>query len=102
MEKHVCEEEDEEGEAVENEDVGDVRDACVGDELHLLFCGTHEEEARGIEQLYFGQQKIGRSEEEAYERRDVLPAVGIAILGDGVRIPEDDRNFNYPRQARGH
>ena len=48
MEEHVDEEEDEEGEAVENEDIGDVSDTCIGDELHLLFGSSHEEEPGSV------------------------------------------------------
>lgn len=49
MKQHVGEEEDEEGKAVKDEDIGDVGDACVGDELHLLFRSTHKEETGGVE-----------------------------------------------------
>ena len=51
MEKHVDEEEEEEGNAVEDEDVGDVGDVGVGEEDHLFFCGAHEEEAGGVQEL---------------------------------------------------
>ena len=50
-EQHVDEEEEEEGDAVEDEDVGDVGDVGVGEEGHLFFCGAHEEEAGGVEEL---------------------------------------------------
>lgn len=52
MEQHICEEEDEEGEGIEDEDVGNVGYASVGYHLHLLFCGAHEEEAGGVEELW--------------------------------------------------
>lgn len=51
MEEHVDEEKEEEGDAVEDEDVGDVGDMGVGEESHLFFRGTHEEEAGGVEEL---------------------------------------------------
>ena len=38
----------------------------------------------------------------AYERRDVLPAVGIAILRDGIGIPENERNLDNSRQSSCH
>lgn len=44
-------EEDDEGNAVEDQDVGHVGDACVVQQEHLLLGGTHEEETGGIEQL---------------------------------------------------
>ena len=49
MEEHVDEEKDQKGEAVENEDVGYMRDAGIRDELHLFFGGTHEEQAGCVE-----------------------------------------------------
>lgn len=44
-------EEDEEGHAVKDQDVGHVGDACVVQHEHLFLGGAHEEEARGREQL---------------------------------------------------
>ena len=49
VEEHVDEEKDQKGEAVENEDVGYMRDAGIRDELHLFFGGTHEEQAGCVE-----------------------------------------------------
>lgn len=51
MQEDVDEEVGEEGNAVEEEDVGDVSHVCGGEELHLLFSGAHEEVARGVEEL---------------------------------------------------
>ena len=48
----VGEEEDEEGEGVEDEDVGDVVHAGGFDESHLFFGSAHEEEAGGVEELW--------------------------------------------------
>lgn len=42
---------EEEGNAVEDEDVGDMCDVGAGDERHLLFCGAHEEETCCAEEL---------------------------------------------------
>ena len=50
-EQHADEKEEEEGEGVEQEDVGDVCDVGGGQEGHLFFRGAHEEEARGVEEL---------------------------------------------------
>lgn len=44
-------EEEEESDAVEDQDVGYVGDACVVQQKHLFLGGAHEEEAGGIEQL---------------------------------------------------
>jgi hypothetical protein len=49
MEEHIGKQEDEEGKAVENEDVGDVGYPRVRNELHLLFGGSHKKESGGIE-----------------------------------------------------
>lgn len=49
--KHVGEEEGEEGETVEDQDVGNVVNARIADKSHLLFSGAHEEESRGVQQL---------------------------------------------------
>lgn len=51
VEEDVDEEEEEEGDRVEDEDVRDVGYAGVGEEVHLFFCGTHEEETGSIEEL---------------------------------------------------
>ena len=48
MQEDVDEEEEEEGDGVEDQDVRDVRDVRFGQEFHLLFCRTHEEEARSV------------------------------------------------------
>lgn len=53
VEEDVDEEVEEEGDGVEDEDVGDVGDVCVGEEFHLFFCGAHEEEAGGVEKLAY-------------------------------------------------
>jgi hypothetical protein len=63
VQEHVDEEEDDEGEAVEDEDVGDVRDVRRGDEGHLLFVGAEEEEAGGVEELFCGGLVDGGLEE---------------------------------------
>lgn len=44
-------EEEDECDAVQDQDVGDVVDVRVAEELHLLLCCTHEEESGGVEQL---------------------------------------------------
>lgn len=44
-------EEEEESDAVEDQNVGYVGDACVVQQDHLFLGGAHEEEAGGIEQL---------------------------------------------------
>ena len=51
MQQHGDEEEEQEGYAIEDEDVGDVRDVGGGEEGHLLFGGAHEEEAGCVEEL---------------------------------------------------
>lgn len=51
VEQHVDEKEEKEGDAVENEDVGDVGDVSGREEYHLFFRGAHEEEAGGVEEL---------------------------------------------------
>lgn len=51
VEQHVDEEEEKEGDAVKDEDVGDVGDVGGGEEFHLFFRGAHEEEAGGVEEL---------------------------------------------------
>ena len=51
VDKYVNKEEEEEGQAVENENVGNGIHGGLVNELHLLFGGTHEEEAGGIEKL---------------------------------------------------
>lgn len=57
--EHVGKEEQEEGQAEEDEDVGDVVEAGVGNEFHLLLGGAHEEEARGEEELEGVRKGIG-------------------------------------------
>lgn len=44
-------EEEDKGDAVQDQDVRYVGNASVAKELHLLFCGAHEQETRGIEKL---------------------------------------------------
>lgn len=51
MQEHGDEEKEQEGDTVEEEDVGGVGDVCRGEEDHLFFSGTHEEEAGGVEEL---------------------------------------------------
>jgi hypothetical protein len=51
MQEHADEEEEQEGDAVEDEDVGDVGDVGAGEEEHLFFRGTQEEEASCVEEL---------------------------------------------------
>lgn len=51
LEEHADKEEEEEGDAVDNEDIGNVGYAEGGEEGHLLFCGAHEKEAGCVEEL---------------------------------------------------
>lgn len=51
MEQHGYEEKEEEGDAVEDEDVGNVRDVGGSEECHLLFSSAHKEEAGCIKEL---------------------------------------------------
>lgn len=51
LKEHADEQEEEEGNAIDDEDVGDVGDAEGGEEGHLLFCGAHEEEAGCVKEL---------------------------------------------------
>ena len=51
VEKDVDKQEKQEGDGVEDQDVGDVGDVGVGEEFHLFFRGAHEEEAGGVEEL---------------------------------------------------
>lgn len=51
IEEDVDEEVHEEGDGVEDEDVGDVGDVVGGEEGHLLFGGAHEEETGCVEEL---------------------------------------------------
>lgn len=46
-------EEENESNAVEDQDVGDMSDTSVAEELHLLFRRAHEEETGGIEKLLY-------------------------------------------------
>jgi len=86
MDEHVDEEEDEEGEGVEDQDVGDVRDARVGHELRLLFGGSDEEESRCVQK----------------EWRNVLEAVGFAIFREGVFILENNGDFDNSAKTSSH
>ena len=52
VQEDVDEEVEEEGDAVEDEDVGDVGYACGREVGHLFFCCAHEEEAGGVEELH--------------------------------------------------
>jgi len=51
MQQHADEEEEQEGDAVEDEDVGDVGDVGAGEEEHLFFGGAQEEESGCVEEL---------------------------------------------------
>ena len=59
MQEHADEEEEQEGNAVEEEDVRDVGDAGVGQEVHLFLRGAHEKEAGSIEQLCVESLAVG-------------------------------------------
>jgi len=51
MQQQADEEEEQEGDAVEDEDIGDVGYAGAGEEGHLFFSGAHEEETGCVEKL---------------------------------------------------
>ena len=51
VEEHIDEEKEQKCNTIEDEDVGDVGDVGFGEEKHLFFCGAHEKEAGGIEEL---------------------------------------------------
>lgn len=52
VDEHVGEEEREEGQAIEDKNIRDMIHAGVGDKVHLLLRGTHEEETGSVEQLH--------------------------------------------------
>lgn len=83
MEKDVDEEEEEEGDGVEDQDVGDVSDVRFGEELDLFFGGAHEEESGG-------------EEEEWWE---VLKRVWF---GKGGAVAKHEADFDDTSCARGH
>ena len=81
MQEDVDEEVEEEGDAVEDEDVGDVCYVRGGEELHLFFCCAHEEEAGGVEEL---EQELlavcgweHKQGKKTYEWRQVLPTIRL-------------------------
>ena len=51
MQQHGNEEEEQEGYAVEDEDVRNVRDVGGSQQGHLFFGGAHEEEAGCVKEL---------------------------------------------------
>lgn len=80
-------EEKQKGDAVQDEDVRHMGDMRVGENLHLLLGGTHEEETGGIKE----------------KRRKVLEAVGIIPIGrESVFIPKHEGDLYNSRQASGH
>lgn len=82
-------EEHEESHAEQDQNVRDVCDVCVCEQLHLLFSGTHEEEASGNEQ----------------ERCEILEAVWIWVLqvvGDCAAVPQYESDLDDASSAGGH
>jgi len=70
MQQHADEEEEQEGDAVEDEDVGDVGDVGAGEEEHLFFGGAQEEESGCVEELldvsaFTDYESLWTSKEEA-------------------------------------
>merc|ERR1712072_489643 len=90
VEKHVHKEEQQEGDAVEDENVGNMSDARITQQLHLLLRCAHEQEPTGVQQ----------------ERRQELEAIDFFV--DVVRILRDDLiakyegNLNEPSEACRH
>lgn len=64
-----------------------MRDVSIGEDLHLLLGGAHEEKPR--------------SEEE--ERGEELEAIGVcAVRRERVSISEHEGDLDDPRQPRSH
>ena len=51
VQEDIDEEVEEEGEGIQNEDVGNVRDMCIGKKFHLLFSSAHEKETGSVKKL---------------------------------------------------
>jgi hypothetical protein len=85
-------EEEQEADAVQDQNVGDVGDMVVTEKLHLFFGGAHEEEATCVQQ----------------ERREVLEAVDLVVVlsirGDieGSLVAKDEADLNDSGQASSH
>jgi len=87
VEKNIDKKEENESNAVQKEDIGDVCNIGVTEDLHLLLRRTHEEEA-------------GRVEKEC---REVLETMRIRPIGaEGAPIPQDKGDFDDPGGAGGH
>jgi hypothetical protein len=84
--------EEQEADAVQDQNVGNVSNMVIAEQLHLLFGGAHEEEATCVQQ----------------ERREVLETVDLIVVlsirGDieGSLVAKDEADLNDPGQASSH
>ena len=82
VQKHIDEQEHEEGDAEEEKDVGDMRDVSAGQQRHLLLGGAHEKEPGCVKEL-FGHALVfaeifPRGEDTGtYEWSQILEAVDV-------------------------
>ena len=103
MGRRLTEEEDK-GNAIQDQDVRYVGNASVAKELHLLFCGAHEQETRGIEKLStVSMLFITRDINGTHEWRKILEAVRIRSISTKSRsISEHERNLNHTSKSSRH
>jgi len=91
---------DEEGDAEEDEDVGDVVDARCHQQGNLFFIGSHEQQSRRNHQLRPSVYRI-KQNREAYERRNILESSNLILAGIPV-IVQDDGDLDNSSDTSSH
>ena len=91
---------DEEGDAEEDEDVGDVVDASSHKQGDLFFIGSHEQQSRRNHQLRPSAYRIKKNR-EAYERRNILESSNFIFAGIPV-IVQDNSDLDNSSDTSSH
>ena len=92
IEERKLTEEQQEADAVQDQNVGDVSDVVIAQELHLLLGGAHEQEATGVEQE--GWQIL--------EAVDLIVILAVRCDVEGGLVTEDEADLDDPGQTCSH